>query len=135
MAEWHPAAVREYFLSCAVILGVIGLCDKDPCLVPMSDTPSLCRHLYRAMWRATRTPAVKNSRFRLPYDEMPDHVASLARKLRLRRNQQGLQGLVHAAWRQGAAWEAMGWRSRRVGDHPERILQAGATANGPRRSP
>ena len=69
----------------------------------MNPSNPVALALYRAMWRSTRSPAVKHARFRLPLSSLPDELAEYARRHKPNRNQAGLQRLVRAAWREGAA--------------------------------
>jgi hypothetical protein len=70
------------------------------------STASIGATLYRACLRATRSAVVRNSRFRLPLNGLADELdglRSFAKKLKPGRDQTGLQTLVRAAWREGAA--------------------------------
>ena len=82
--------------------------DRDTCVMTMSASASLSLSLYRAMWRATRTPQACHAKFAVPLTGLPDSIASLGRNIKPSglRNQEGLQRLVREAWRAGAAARA-----------------------------
>ena len=86
-----------------------------------SATSAVAVVLYRAMWRWTRSEAVRLAKFAVPLESLPSEVLAVAERLQptevlqsthvdqspgkmtgVLRDQAGVQALVRAAWREGA---------------------------------